>query len=428
MALVPDQPQHSGARLYDADDNPIYWADIAANMARPNMAHDYAGRNSFNTIFGEHTIGWREDAVSVQFQYNISTRDVKTAATGSGLVIHSDERAGASIGAGVGDCTIESVDALRYRPGHEVTSQFTSVYVGPQVGVKQYHGPVNGVDGFAFGTQDGVFGIWFISSGVEVFTPRSSWLGDKLDGTDEHARVLDITAMNLYQVQYGWLGIAPAVFSVYCGFSIGWRVVHWIDLTNTQSTPHIHNPALPMKLRTVRASGSGSVATVYCSSMRAGVTAGAAEDNSSNRWFSNTVLEGAVSDSLVRNNVFQITNNATFQGKVNHVLVELGVVTFVNAGNKTAAFYGTKGTTVTGGSAPVSTDSMNSVVSIITGGVLTDGGRGPATVVPAGGDRRTNVLGTGIKIYPGETFAFEATAPVAFSGLISVSARWIEYF
>ncbi len=421
------RPQHSGKRLYDADDQPIYWSDVLAAFARPNNSYDYAGRQSFNTVFGEQVVGWHTDNISIQFQYNISTRDVSTSATGSGLVIHSSERAGASVGAAVGDCVIQSVDPLRYRPGHEVTAQFTSVYVGAQVGVKQYHGVLNGADGFAFGTQDGVFGIWYLSSGVETFIPQSTWLGDKLDGSGESGVTLDPTAMTIYQVQYGWLGIAPAVFSVHCGFAKGWRVVHWIDLMGMQSTPHIRNPALPLKMRTVRASGSGTSAAVYSASMRAGVTSGEDEANGSNRWFANTRLEASITAGGARNNVFQLTNNATFQGKSNHVVIELGIATFVNEGNKTVAFYGTKGATVSGGSAPVSTNATDSVVSVITGGTLTGGSQGPATVVASGNNIRTDVRGTGIKIYPGETFAFEAVAGT-FTGTVSLSARWVEYF
>lgn len=416
-------PQLQGMRMHDGAGHPMLFDDLTW----PRMARDSAGRSADNTVFGEHTIGWRNDDISVQFQYNIGSRDVSTSATGSALVLHSNGRAGASVGASAGDCRITSVDSLRYRPGHEVTAHFTSVYVGMQAGVKQYHGCLDTVDGFAFGSKDGVFGVWFVSSGVEVFTPQSAWLGDKLDGTDEHEHVLDPTAMNLYRVQYGWLGIAPAVFSVYCGYRLGWRVVHYIDLTNTQSTPHIRNPALPLQLRTVRESGLGTSAVVYCSSMRAGVTSGEEENNASTRWFAHTVLDASIAAGLARNNVFSIRNAATFHGKTNHVVAELGVVTFDNAGNKTVAFYGTKGATITGGSAAVDVDSTNSVMSIITGGTISGGTRGPATVIKAGGDRRTDVLGTGIKIYPGETFTFEAIANT-FTGTVSLSARWVEKF
>jgi hypothetical protein len=392
------------------------------------MGFDVAGRQAFNTVFGEATVGWRKDSISAQFQYNISTNDVSITSSGSGAGIHSSSRAGATVGAAVGDCVIQSVDSLRYRPGHEVTAQFTSAYVGLQSGVKHYHGVLDAVDGFAFGSKDGVFGIWFISNSGETFYPQSSWLGDKLDGSGA-ARVLDPTALNIYQVQYGWLGIAPATFSVYCGVAIGWVVVHWVDLTNTQSTPHIKNPALPMRMRTVRASGTGTSSAVYCGSMRAGVVSGEEEENASNRWFSHTTLEATIAGvGGTRYNVVSLSNPTAFQGRPNHVTVELGIATYDNSGNKTLAFYATKGATLTGAGAAVPKDSLNSVISTISGGTVTGGVQGAGTVVRKDAGLRTELLGTGVLIYPGETLTIEAGAATAFTGTLSNAVRWVEYF
>jgi hypothetical protein len=108
--------------------------------AVPVISADFAGRSPFNTLFGEAVIGWHSDDISVMFQYNNSTRDVTPVVTGSGAITNSDEQAIIGIGAAVGSATLTSVDSIRYRPGHEVTAQFTSVYNGAQSGVNQYHG------------------------------------------------------------------------------------------------------------------------------------------------------------------------------------------------------------------------------------------------------------------------------------------------
>lgn len=83
---------------------------------------------------------------------------------------------------------------------------------------------------------------------------------------------------------------------------------------------------------------------------------------------------------------------------------------------------------VTGGAALASVDATNSVMSIRTGGTITGGTQGPATVVRNGQDRRTEVLGTGIIIYPGEEFAFECFGGSGLTGAVSLSARWVERF
>lgn len=404
-----------------------YNQEYIADSERPSGPLDYAGRQQFNTVFGENIIGWRVDNISVQFQYGNSTRDVTPTTSGSGSVTNSDEMAVASVGSGVGNALIRSVDPIRYRPGHEMTSQFTSIYSGMQVGVNHYHGLINDQDGVGFGTKDGIFGIWFIQGGIETFTPQSDWRGDKCLNQDSNDFVLDPTKMNIYQVQYGWLGVAPIVFSIYTGFMTGWRVVHWIDRTNSNNTPHLNNPSLPVTMRVVRTSGTGTTADIRSSSWRGGVVAGEDESNSSNRWNSFTRLDHPFVDG-VRNNVFTIQNKSTYLGKINHVVIELGVVAFTNTTNKTIAVYGTKGATLTGNSAYVDVSTQNSVVSISTGGSVTGGTRGPATVVQSSTGTRIDVLRTGIIIYPGETFTFDVEAGAGANGTVSISARWIEYF
>lgn len=395
--------------------------------AVPVISADFAGRAPFNTLFGESVIGWHRDDISVMFQYNISTRDVTPVVTGSGAITNSNEQAVVGLGSAVGTATLTSIDPIRYRPGHEVTSQFTSVYNGAQSGVNQYHGILDGSDGATFGTKDGVFGTWFIEGGVETFTPQSAWLGDKLDGLGASGFNIDPTKKNVYMVQFGWLGAAPIIYSVYTGFFTGWRVANVIDKINVATTAHLNNPSLPIAAKVTRSAGSGTACDIRTSSWRGGVTSGGDEDTSSNRWNAYTVLDASITDGLVRNNVFTLKNAATFQGKTNHVVVEIAIATFDNSGNKTVAFFGVNNATLTGNSAYADIDASNSVISVSTGGTITAGTRGPATVIKAGSDRRTELLGTGIKIHPGQTFTFEAIANT-FTGSISLSSRWVEKF
>lgn len=391
------------------------------------MARDFAGRRAMNTVFGETIVGSREDDISVQFQYSNSARDVTAAVSGSGATSNSTQQAVVSITGAVGSAKLTSMDSVRYRPGHETTAQFTSVYVGAQAGVAQSHGVFNATNGIGFGTENGIFGVWILDGGVKTFTPQSSFNGDKLDGTGESGFTIDITKMNIYMVNYGWLGIAPIIFSVYTGHITGWRVAHVIDLVNIDAVPHIRNPTLPIAVEVVRTSGSGSAASVRTSSWRAGVVAGDSELNSANRWFAYTSFEFVIAAST-RHNVFTLRNKTTYQGVTNHVVVELGVVAFDNSTVKTIAVYGTKGATLTGASAYADINTADSVMEVSTGGTVTLGTRGPATVLQKDSSARTDVRGTGILIYPGEAFTFELVTGSAASGNVSISARWVERF
>lgn len=391
------------------------------------MPKDFAGRRGFNTVFGETVVGTREDDISVQFQYSNSTLDVTELVSGSGATSNSTQQAVVSITGAIGSSRLTSLDSVRYRAGHEVVAQFTSVYVGAQAGVKQSHGLFNTADGVGFGTEEGVFGVWILEGGAKTFVPRSSWLGDKLDGTGPSGFDLDPTKVNIYQVSYGWLGIAPIIFSVYTGHLTGWVVCHWIDRINTVAVPHLHNPTLPMAMEVVRGAGAGTAASIRSSSWKAGVVGGYQEAPSADRWFSYTSLAFTVTAG-VNNNVFTIRNKSTYQGVNNHVIAELAIVAFENSTNKSMAIYGNKGATLAGNSAYADINTANSVMEVSTGGTVTVGTRGPATVLRKDADVRTDVRNTGIFIYPGQAFTFEVVPDAGAVGTMSISARWIERF
>lgn len=382
---------------------------------------DFAGREPMNTIFGEKTVGLREDSVSIIFQYGLSDRDVSQSTSGSGVISHANQMANVSVNSGTGAAIMKSVDPNRYRAGHEMVSQFTGVFEGRQAGCNQYVGPLNESDGACFGTSSGQMGCWFIQNSAATFYPQNSWSANVCSW-------INPAMMNIYMVSYGFLGIAPIQYSVFDPYKKKWTLAHEVNLVNEQASPHLGNPSIPMGAKVEKSIAGTLVASVKTASWRSGCIGGAEEEaNSANRWFAWTKLDASISANS-GNNVFTLRVNSTFGGMGNHVVCELGVATFVNATNKTVAWYGTKNATVTSGSAWTPVQSGSSVMDVSEGGYVTGGRRGPATVTGANADRRTEVLGTGILIYPGETFTFEAVAGAGVSGTVSLSARWIERF
>jgi len=96
---------------------------------------DYAGRQGQNAIFGDRMVGQRFPDVTVQFQYNISNRDVTTTTSGTGAASHSQGVATISTGAGVGKCELESVEPLRYQTGFDGYALFTAAFSGGTIDV-----------------------------------------------------------------------------------------------------------------------------------------------------------------------------------------------------------------------------------------------------------------------------------------------------
>jgi hypothetical protein len=110
------------------------------------------------------------------------------------------------------------------------------------------------------------------------------------------------------------------------------------------------------------------------------------------------------------------------------VITEPAIVAFDNSLNKSMAVYGTKAGTLSGNSAYSDINTANSVMEVSTGGTVSGGNIGPATVLKKDVSERIDVRGTGILIYPGDFFTFEVVPDAAAAGTISISARWIERF
>ena len=405
---------------------------VSSKNALPAALTDYAGLSAHNTIFGETTVGNRRDYISSNFNWGVSTRDGVKTTTGTGAIGKTADPKQASLasfstGVGVGSAEYITLDSIRYRAGHEIVSNFTAAFENAQAGVDSKIGLGDTDNRLALGFQGTVFGIWHKNGGTETFIPQSEWNGNRLDGTaDRDEFFVDWAGLNVFKLQLGYLGIAPIVFSMYCGFNIGWQVLHVIDLTNkSPAITHVSNPFLKLQSKIQRASGSGTNARILTGSWRGGVIGSDGEDNSSDRWNVYSVTGKTLATG--RNNIFTLKNIGTFNGTANAIRVQMAIVSIAVDGNKSIEFRATKNAIVTGSYADI--DTANSVVQVLVGGAApTNGVIGAGTVHGKVSSRRDDVRGTGFYMRPNETLTFEAVPEGAFTGTVSLSVRWIEEF
>ena len=279
------------------------------------------------TLFGDAVVGSKIDDISIKFQYNNSPADIIEGLTGTGVTSNADAMAQVSTGAGVATAFLVSKDLIRYRPGHEVSAHMTFIMDGAGVGVAHFIGIGDDQDRIGFGTKDGVTGVWFWEAGNKTFKPQSEFNIDRIDGTGSSKFDIDITKMNILNVSYGWLGIAPMIIQIYAGFEKGWVVCHVFDFTNLQAEPHLKHPSLPICIDVERTSGSGA-ATTRSSSWRAGVVAGI-DAGADIRTFDYVAKEIAVAANTPTC-VLSIKSRDLFKGKHNHVTslpIQLDIVT-----------------------------------------------------------------------------------------------------
>lgn len=386
---------------------------------------DRQGRSAKISQKGELLTGTNIDDVDINFQYTIRSAETVTTVTGTGVVSHPGAAASyaeLSPGAGVGSAQLVSRAPVRYRAGHEVYCELSHVFRTPEANLNQWFGFINDSDRWVFGYQGLDLGVLFREGGNDTFIARTAFNLDKLDGTGPSGYTIDPETINVTRCAFVWHGGLPLTIEVQVGQQ--WHPVHVLDFSNVIDETHLNNPNLPIGGLIERTSGTGTADAMRTGSWRGGSIA-AAIDEPSDDWTAHTVLE-AVVVAETRNNVFTLRNPLTWQGKNNHIVYELGVVTFDSTLNKTAAVYGVKGATITLGGTPTFIDESNYALQYIEGGTLSGGNQGPATVIKANSDRRTDVRDTGIFIFPGEDFAFEVFPANGANGAFSVSARVIH--
>jgi hypothetical protein len=395
--------------------------------------NDFENKKAMNTMFGELTVGQRSDNINVQFQYSISGFDIKNPLgdlTGTGSVSHITNMASVESGTGVGSAKLSTRDSVRYRPGHECLTMFTSDFTSPEVNTFQHYGIFNGSDGFYLGYKDTVFSVFMLSGGSETPIPQSSFNQDKVDGTGVSGFVLNPERYNIYKISFGWLGIAPAYFSVYAGHELGWVLMHVIDLANTQDSPHIENPSLPVSFEVGRTSGTGSNIHIQTSSIRAGVIGESRDDDVSNRRFAAFNVNLAAAANTITH-LLSLKPRATYQGKSNHVRSKVEIIVSANSGNKDVIFKAYSPSQITP-STPLIYADVNTAESTmqtsITAATITEDLPPNDVALVLRQSLRANTKVEGFSLYAGDEVTFAVDAPAGGGGDMSIQINWREEF
>lgn len=380
------------------------------------------GAESNVSTFGQQIVGQRHDKIMCRFEYNNSTEDVVVATTGSGTSSNANSLAIAESGTTVGSCTFTTLRNVVYRPANEIYAYGSAIFTTPEVNTLQWLGIVDTNDGFFFGYQDTSFGVFHRKGTVEVFYPKTEWNLDKVDSNSVFN--LDPTKDNQYHISYGWLGIAPIIFSVYCGYRYGWRPVHVIDLGNSQTAPTINSPSLPISWGCKRTSGTGSNLTVSVGCVAGGSIEGA-HAHAGHRVFAGRAASTISAGAATHIATFQ--NKTTFQSKVNKIAAEAVFFGGATDGTKSVEFLFYKNATLSGGSYS-DIDTNNSIMAYSTTGTVS-GGTFEFDVAMAKVESKALDMGAGhihMELLPGETMSIVGLSPGASD--VVITFRWEEYF
>ena len=200
--------------------------------------------------FGEMGVSTYKPLAAWTFSYNINLDFVKITTSGTGSVVHDRSFAKLSTGTGANaSAKIETYRALRYQPGIGGLSRFTTMFFEPVEGYAQIQGiGANDTDGLFFGYNGLKFGCMRRTDSVDEWYYEEDWLIDR-------PVKQDWKNLNVYQIQFQWLGGGELRFFIENNRTGGFELVHFVRFAGKHLDVSLRNPSLPLMAKVYNTDG-----------------------------------------------------------------------------------------------------------------------------------------------------------------------------
>jgi len=136
----------------------------------------------------------------------------------------------------------------KYRAGQGGLQRFTALFTSPVAATDQFIGLADEVgssvafeNGYMVGYSGTTFGFHRFRSDALTTTALANW-DDPLDGTGPSGMTLDPTKLNVFFIQFEYLGGGPINIYLADDDSARIHLVHTEDYANTNTEPSVHNP------------------------------------------------------------------------------------------------------------------------------------------------------------------------------------------
>jgi hypothetical protein len=408
---------HLGAMLKNSDGNPV---DSVNPL--PILDVDAQERVSLNTVFGEKIVGIRHADIASQFQYGYPLSSATPEVSNGGTIATIESMLTLSTGVDVaGSAAISNRKALRYLPGHEAYSNFTTVFTSPKADSYQRAGLFDSNNGFFIGYEGTVFKVTRRRDGVDDAVDI-----DLSSVFDEESGVFDPTKGNVYRISFGYLGFAAVNFEVMqpCGC---WRSLHRINYPNTATETHILNTNLQPRAE-VANTGNDTDIVIKSGSFTAGVVNGGGEDPTSRRFtFSQSNL--SITSGILM--VVTFRSKSSFAGLVNYISSVLTLLSFNTDLSKSTLWEIELNSTITNTPTWVDVDTADSTIEYSVDATVTQGSGVEVFSLPMGRvDREliTDLQEQEIELLPNDHITLFIISPLGTTGTFDLSLRWKELF
>ena len=387
------------------------------------------------TAFGESLFGQLSPQFQGSFEYTVSNTDLNhDDSTGDGSISQASGMAVVATSTTPGSIGhLDSKQHARYKPGLGGAMRFTALFTSPVAGTEQYVGipDIEGSsaafkNGYMIGYDGTTFGFHRFQNDTKFTVAQADW-DDPLDGTGASRATLDQTKLNVFFIQYEYLG-GGAIRIWHEAPNGDKSIVHTVKYAGLNTEPSVHNPNFHFAMYVANKATSNNM--IVKSSSYAYFVEGKTSFIELHQPLnsSGTRQKIGVTSEVA---IFTIRNKTTYASKVNFIdIVMLNAFASIEASsaNNLGTARLVKNATLGGVPSWNDINTNNSVVEIdIAGTTVTGGTELIPTPLAGKNDKAVNNLAS-LKIIlgPGETLTFAGSS--ANSATINGGGLWKELF
>lgn len=335
------------------------------------------------TAFGDLRTAELSPMMQGSFEYTVDNTDLNTnTVVGGGTVTQADAMAVLGTSTTTGSTALfQSKQHGKYRAGLGAEGRFTALFTPCTAGTEQYIGLADEVgssaafkNGFMLGCDGATFGFHRFQNDVKFSIPISSWDFPLADVNGPAGFELDIAKLNVYFIEFQYLGGGTINTWIAHPASGNMLKVHVLGYANVNTTPSIHNPNLK---HTIWVNNGGTANDIVLKSASYGFfVQGKTVMLLLHRPMHSTgIIEktGVVSEVAI----LTIRNRATYVSKTNFIdviLHEVAIGVEASTPNNLASCRLVKNATIGGVPSYSNINTNNSVVELDTSGTSVSGG------------------------------------------------------
>lgn len=389
------------------------------------------------TAFGDLRTAELHPQFQGSFEYTVDNTDLNTnTVVNGGTITQANGMAVLSTSSTTASSALlQSKQHARYKSGLGGLQRFTSLVTLPVAATEQFSGLADEVgssaafkNGYMVGYDGTTFGFHRFANDVKITVDQADW-DDPMDGTGTSGMTLDQTKLNVFAIQYQYLGAGAIRLYVESDTTGMFVLVHTVNYANLNTEPSTHNPNFHYTMWVANKGTTDNL--IMKSSSYAYFVEGKTQFVELHQpQFATGIQEKTTVTSEVA--ILTIRNKSTYVSKTNFIDIHIqGIVASIEASsaNNLANIRVVKNTTLGGTPSYSDINATNSVVEIDTSGVALTGGQELISVPLAGKNDKEvrDIVDLRMLLNPGDTITISGSSDNS-ADAIRAGILWRELF